>query len=512
MLEYSIICPYCFKRFGHTEVHFRSERFYTGECDAIPQGYDDIHEIETKYKGPDKEKILEKCREWEFFLEGDDVQYERFWNDERDGFGGTTEHNSADSRLGILAYQRKVLRPSEPEHQKYLKEQASGDFLLYDRDGFVYAVELTSGEICARRVCPHCHNPLPEQYGKHPVKFITVMGITGAGKTVYLSQLIKNLKNYAAKVGLAAITTTPSAREFLQNNQVKVGEDLPGSTAANRLQQPIFYDLVRSTSLGTKKTNTFVIYDVAGENCLDAQLLRRFARFIENADGIFLLIDPKQFQAIESVSEDSAGEAVGPTAVLDAIYNLVSQGDAGSKCAIPLAVCISKSDLYQVQEVLDLELCSRILDEVRTLRDRAGHGLPRFVASDYNEIARGLKDFMVNQEEALEQQLYSYYSTYNYFAFTALGCEVIEGKPVGPLLPKRIEEPLLWLFYQFGYIDTDREVFSPAQEMVICPICRSGNVEKLEGEDSWVTERVGLFRRPQQYKVEHGCRDCGHKW
>ena len=42
MRDYKIICPYCFKEFDHTKVHFRSEKANKGECEAIPDEYDDL--------------------------------------------------------------------------------------------------------------------------------------------------------------------------------------------------------------------------------------------------------------------------------------------------------------------------------------------------------------------------------------------------------------------------------------------------------------------------------------
>ena len=63
------------------------------------------------------------------------------------------------------------------------------------------------GKPTYRRVCPYCHNPLPMGFGKHRVKNISIIGITGAGKTVYISQLLKGMTEYAAKSGLGAFFT-----------------------------------------------------------------------------------------------------------------------------------------------------------------------------------------------------------------------------------------------------------------------------------------------------------------
>lgn len=470
-MAYTIICPYCFKTFDHREVHFRSEKVNQGECEVLPKEYADESQFENEYKGADKKQLLDLYREWMFFQERKDPLYEEFWCDKESGFGGTTEVNPSDEILNVKSYLRPVINPSLYEHRKYLKAQESGDYLIYDIDGFATSIEVSYHSTtdfdkfknmkCSRRVCPFCHNPLPLFYGKNQVKFTTVIGVTGAGKTVYLSQLIYGLEEYMNHIGLSAMATTTSPREFVRNNRVSVGQTLPGATPPSQLLQPIFYDLIRYNGDNQKYTETLVLYDVAGENCVNPEYMRRFSPFIQHADGIFLLIDPAQFSVLRELM-DQGEEKSTPTEVLQAIYGVVLQGKASQLCDTPIAICISKSDMEELQNVMDESLANRLKDEVVCLKDSRGHGISAFNATNYNPIAQGLRKFMDEYESRLELMMYNNYSRYNYFAFSSLGCEVGENhKPIGPILPKRIEEPLFWLLYQFGYIDTDIPVYLP---------------------------------------------------
>ena len=512
---YQITCPYCFRTFSHRAVHFRSERVSTGECDILPDDYYDINDFQARYQGQDKERILAMYRDWDFFRPVDDPEYSKFWNGP-DGFGGTSERDPAGEKLGVLAFNRRVLNPGDISHQRYLRQQRDGGFLIYDQDGFATNVELLSGESCNRRVCPHCHNPLPPQYGKHPVKFTTVIGITGAGKTVYLAQLIRNLSNYAAKVGLSCVANNAAARLFLDENRVIQNQPLPGASPSNRLLQPLFYDLIKTAPGGRKETQTFVLFDVAGENCVDPDLMHRFGRFIEHAHGIFLLIDPKQFDVIRSITpyDPHAGSydepASSATAVLDAIHNLVAQGKADEKCRIPMAVCISKSDTEEMRQVMVPQLCDMMVSDVEPITDQFGRGYPVFNAANYSPIAYGLHQFVLANEPALEQTLFNNYAAYNYFAFSALGCDVQNGCPVGPILPKRIEEPLLWLFYRFGYLAPSGQLYTPAPEFPPCPQCGGYHVAPVPEAERAVTVRH--FLRKETYYVTYQCGDCGYRW
>ena len=97
--------------------------------------------------------------EWEFFREGNgDDRYKHFW----DRHGGTTTEEISQQRA---SYRRRVLDPTNPEHQRFLKVQNdSPDFqrYLYMVEDFATSITLTSGEICTQRVCPVCHNPAAE--------------------------------------------------------------------------------------------------------------------------------------------------------------------------------------------------------------------------------------------------------------------------------------------------------------------------------------------------------------
>ena len=517
-MSYEITCPYCFGTMMDDEVLFRSERVSQGECSILPDGYDDLDDFKARYRGGNKETILDELREWEFFQATEDPEYQRFWSN----FGGTTEENPADTKLEVPAWRRRILDPKNEQHQRYLKKQPDGSYFIRDEEGNAVQIELREGGLnakCSRRVCRHCRNPLPDDYGKNPVKFAAVIGITGAGKTVYLSQLLGGILNYASTVGLSAVSTKASVRIFRERNSVIANQALPGSTPAKRLQQPLFFDLTHSTMGRSKTTETFVMYDVAGEVFEDPDLVKRFAPFIEHADGLIVLIDPMQFEVISGLNPD--GRALdAPTQALSAIHYIISK-DTSRLSSTPIAICLSKADQREVQSVLPDGLPQLLLDDVHGIAGDDGYHRPLFNAREYDPIARKLNAFFKTNATALAQLMRDNYSNYNYFAFTALGCDVAEGRlengepyryPVGPVLPKRIEEPLLWLFYQLGYIGIPRgeKLFSPAVKVVYCPMCGSDQTYDLPEEERWVTVKK-LFRTKTIYQ-DRCCTNCNHRW
>lgn len=514
-MAYTITCPYCFKQMQDDEVMFRSEKVNKGESDILPDRYADYESFEQHYTGADKEFLKQQYLDWEFYKEAPDPIYEEWWRN----YGGTTENNPADLVLKIRAYRRKVIDPMNPEHQQYLTQQPDGSYVKRDEQGMVTQVELNTPahELCNRRVCRHCHNPLPDNYGKNPVKFATVVGITGAGKTIYLSQLLRKMRSYATKVGLSAIVTNSGVRTFLDNNKVAANEQLPGSTPAEQFQQPLFYELVQNLGGNRKKTETFVLYDVAGEVFKDANLVTKFAPFVAHADGVLVLIDPMQFEVVTMASEHGK-QLDEPVTVLEVIHNIFSHGHSDKKCDVPFAICMSKADMPEFQQVLDPDLRAMLLEEVQGVRDRSGYNLPLFNARDYNTIAEELNRFIQDNEMDLAEVLRDNYSTYDYFAFTALGCEVDTNEengytyqyPVGPVLPKRVEEPILWLFNRLGYIGENEPIFTPNRTILRCPNCDSDNTHKLP-EGSTIKIKKGFLRK-EEILVTHECADCGYAW
>lgn len=495
-----ITCPYCFEKFEDTDVHFRSEKMNTGECPDIPADYDDYEDFVINFRGPadKKNEIMQKCAEWNFFKEGVDEKYDAFWK----RYGGTTTERLTPQKA---SYRSKILDPKRAEHQNYLRQQ-DGEYIKFV-DGFATSITLSSGEICTQRVCPKCHNPLPNQYGKNESRFIAVIGVTGAGKTVYLSQLVYGFEDYVAKAGLASLQTTDSPLIFRRNYPVNTRTPLPGATPPGQFLQPLFYDLSKTDEGGRRKVYTLVIYDVAGENCDMEGAHSWFGPFIEHMQGVFLLIDPMQFKVIKGLADEGDMiEKGSPTSVLNAIHFSLSHG-SNEKCDIPLAICISKSDMEIVQDVLEDDLVDALMDDIEEVTDESGRSVAAFNSKDYNPIAVKLHDFIRENEKALEMFINNNYSCYNYFAFSSLGCGVEDNIPEGPIMPKRIEEPLLWLFHKFNFIGANPAVVEYGNP---CPKCKSTLYRhKLIGEDRIVVTKRSLFGKPKEWvEYNYKCEQC----
>lgn len=460
-----IVCPYCHGAFSHRDVHFRMETYFEEEEDLNDEGKF-LTGIKRMPEGPERARLLEQVERNRLFLCGPDEKYEQFW----ENFGGTVEEDTGIGRMyGVHSWYLPVLDPSNPEHQKVLKlQRASGtdmpeNYGICDRDGMVTAVEDIYGRKTFRRVCPYCHNPLPTGYGKHETKFISIIGITQSGKTVYLSQLLKYMSKYVNFVDLTSYFTSEHEPGFIDSNPVKYGSDLPRPTVPEKLSQPMYYDLVQNVAGDLLKTDTIVLYDIAGENCASAKGMGTFGRFVTKSDGIILLLDPGQLGLAETAISDSGERATNLITVFNTIHGAFQERKSDGKLLVPVAVCISKSDM--ISGILPTECRGDITPVVHP---SSGDPIRKFNATAYNPLEKLLADQMRHGAgQEVHGALRRGYKHFNYFAFSATGCAVekMDGLsyPKAPPVPLRIAEPLLWLFYKFGYIGSDVPIRLPVQ-------------------------------------------------
>ena len=444
MEDKMIICPYCFKEFRHDQVLFRAETCFFEE-DILDA--DDLYDIidENERDAARVENDLKKK-----FLVGVSREYEEYWSK----YGGTTEKTRRKSfSQNVENYQKPLIDPHDSTQVKFDNEDKSG--VKLDADGYLTTVYDIFSNQTNNRVCPHCHNPLPMNYGKFPVKFISIIGITNAGKTVYLSSLFDNIYKYMGKIGMTPLPSE-SVDFFIESNKIKKGAVLPQGTSAQQMCQPLCFNLQYFDSHTYQNTkNTFVIYDIAGENCTDKNAIKNFGGFIEHSDGIIILEDPNQFEIIAENDQDMVGS----------VLRTINETFIGTDyCDIPIAMCISKSDILINNGFFDRKLCQKLTEDVNSAENQDG-----FNAKDYNKISNMLDQFYFDRDRPTRLELKNAFDNFNYFAVSALNCRLepsseIDGTgktlyvPAEKPHPLRIEEPLYWLFYQFGFIHSDEEI------------------------------------------------------
>ena len=167
-------CPYCFRKVRHDEV-----------CFLVPFSEEDLGgSILDTLSEEDQERIRqEQALKQLFQKRTEDPILESFWKN----VGGAAAYTSNPIFSENLQWNSPLVTPQNAD------EMTDSGYET-DKDGFFCSVHdrLTHRESRAR-LCPHCHNVLPEEYGKYPASFIAIVGITSAGKTLLTSTPIEKL-------------------------------------------------------------------------------------------------------------------------------------------------------------------------------------------------------------------------------------------------------------------------------------------------------------------------------
>ncbi len=284
------------------------------------------------------------------------------------------------------------------------------------------------------RLCGHCKRPLMlSSFGELSERPIAVVGGPGAGKTVFLRQATREVRDRLAALPGAKAEIDSEAHErelnqdlgLLDRGQVlaKTGGDVMQAFAlAVRLRKP---KLVRAL---------LYLFDAPGEHFATIQ---RFGRkqVIQHLSGIVLLVDPF---ALPNLAEHARRLGTGvsaSTAPLDKVVGVLLGGVnqmqtrlAAGKCTVPLAVVIAKADALPANEhpfLADLAPADdRPADDKLSARCR--EALVRLGAG--------------NSVRALEQT----FATVRYFGCSALG-RMPDLRNTKPFRAAGVAEPLLWL-------------------------------------------------------------------
>lgn len=321
------------------------------------------------------------------------------------------------------------------------------------------------GESSTQRICPACHHNLPYTVGEHEDLILAVIGAKEAGKSHYLAVLIETLRNQVAPAfdcSLSAMDdeTINRYNQDFYEPVFKRREMIPitrSAAADTRVKQPLVFSLafMKKSLLGgskTFKTLTLAFFDTAGEDLNAEDTMAVQNKYIYNADGIVLLMDPLQLPELrlrlDLPEHELPRQNTEATDILDRTANLVRKA-RGLKpdrpIDIPLALAFSKFDA----------LDERILDPGSLLRQPGGHlTARRFDLRDFHAVQTELRGLLLDdwQYGSLVQNLQHHFPRHAFFGLSALGCNPHATSRINRFRPRRVEDPLLWMLWERGLI------------------------------------------------------------
>ena len=310
------------------------------------------------------------------------------------------------------------------------------------------------GNITTKRICPFCHNDIPQSAGFAPSTIISVVGASQSGKSVYLTSLIHTLKTVTPRN--FPIFCTPinneMGRKFKYEYEDPLIENgmLLDPTQKEKQQEPFIFTF--SFSDDTKPEINIAFFDVAGEGMVDTAYMDIYAAHIRNSSGILFLVDPLQFRSIgrkiqlKNNLDYELSFSDEPADVLSGLVEDYIYKQGGGVSHIPTAVVLTKTDLLEALKT-DGEYIHANSEFFTNFTHKGFFNLSEFYNID-GETDELIADVDPNFRNALKRR----FANLGFFAVSALGTQP-EGQRVASFTPIRVDEPFLWILYQLGYIE-----------------------------------------------------------
>lgn len=311
------------------------------------------------------------------------------------------------------------------------------------------------------RICPHCHNPLPNFFDRIESHIISIIGGRGSGKTSYIAVLINEIKRQGYSLNLSLfpqdvgiypneLTSLRYQKKYydpLYNNLKEFGQ----TQDSERDVYPLIYELRSNKKQRGKKKNLFLVfYDTAGENLNQLNRMERMANFVTNSSGIIFLLDSFQ---VPKVAEELKKQGVSITAaqggfhgVLDQLKQLLEKQERitmNQQSRTPMAMAFSKFDELIRQGLVpsDYELCHKSHHE--------DHGL--YNGEEVETISEEIKSLLAEWgHQAFLEDTASVFRHHAFFGISAFG-ETPKGGRLTDVRPHRALDPLLWILDQLDF-------------------------------------------------------------
>lgn len=304
-----------------------------------------------------------------------------------------------------------------------------------------------------KRLCPECGFELTHDAGLNEEFTVAIIGGRGTGKSTYIAALIHRLKNEIGltfQVGVGAMNdyTRERFRDDFETPLFRQKRLLAPTQSARQeinTKTPMIFRITFK-----KKVVNLVLFDTAGEDMQSLDMMSVEARYISFADGLIFLLDPLQ---IDTVRQQLAGTGIPlpapdpgaePQLIVERLRQLYERQfnlRGTRKIKKPIAFTLAKIDaLYS------------ILDPSSSLHSVGGHA-GTVNTADIQSVHTEISSILLNwMGPAFENFVRVHFDTYKFFGTSALGEPPNADNEIVAVAPHRVEDPLLWIFLEFGIV------------------------------------------------------------
>lgn len=311
--------------------------------------------------------------------------------------------------------------------------------------------------VCAN---PDCQHDLPADFFRNHSHVITLIGGPDTSKSTFITVLIDQVQQSHALLKLGDLH---GGLIDLKSRKVFDKQHTRLYTSKKRLETTEAHHRVEKTPMvmrlqhrrGRRTMSTFIsLFDIPGEAFESADRLTQEYPHLSNADAMIYLIDPLNLrQLLEEIMLAGNDEWDVERINFNTDYNLLdmlkeiferrSRTDKRGKVAIPVAFCLSKTDL--LDKIATFYTPEELDSDLLTLRD---------IQYDLDYTSREMREYIQDVDPRLFSQITGNFVRSGFFPVAPLGKnpnEASDDISNGPE-PRGLLHPLLWLLLQLKFI------------------------------------------------------------
>ena len=327
------------------------------------------------------------------------------------------------------------------------------------------SIPTNSVKICQKKcdqrivaLCPEENKPIPASAMNQSMS-IGMLGGRSSGKSNYIAVLINEIRQkMSLPFNCAVMECDDSTRQRYQDYFYKriFKEHAPVDSTASGKQDPLLYTLTFSQKkmFGSNKISSLFLplYDTAGENMESEESIAINSKYINNANGLILLLDPFEIDTIaEQLKENGISAGASESAekmetILTRILSIIKGKSMDKVIDIPIAVVLTKLDL--------LTDYTNLISPQSVLRMESAHLAKQAYSINEHETINSEVRQLLSSSPSFNNafQLLKNFKNSSFFAVSSFGCDPNVSDLKKKMRPRRVLDPLLWLLSLNGLI------------------------------------------------------------
>jgi len=327
------------------------------------------------------------------------------------------------------------------------------------------------GGVAKTRLCPMCREAIPSAALETKYFPFSIVGITGSGKTNYITVMLEELPMRELRLAVVPINNDAKHLQTEHKKQIYTDHETPAPTTAGMTPKPQIWKILHNDRAESRlnkllkrtPTYTFTIFDGAGEHSQDVSD-QNIINYIMYSEAVIVTIDPLTIPEVRkkinsrvvasSERDDSTGTRKSADEALNHIVELIKStrkgGSTESKLDIPVAIVLTKFDTIISNPNFSKILGTNIKNARLEIRDK------KISVDEIDDISEQIRYFLDHDEVGAHNfvgLVDGSFTNYRFFGVSSYGTTPESSGTVSEVNPHRVLDPILWLFHQKEFID-----------------------------------------------------------